>query len=221
MPITIDCSSAMISPATCWSSSGVRPQRVPPVVVEVVEDVRREREQDAEEADEDLRRGHVEHRAEAAEPQPRADRRRAGATSTGARRRRSVRCSSTWTNEWLERGLVERRDVPHPHRADVGDDAERRVPERPGRALEPLDAARRRAAGCAWSAPASGRSARGRRAAGAGPCAPTRAARRAGRPARPARRTGSTMPVQPQHELARPGAARAPPSAREIRQRQT
>ena len=33
----------------------------------------------------------------------------------------------------LERGVVERGDVPEPHRADVGDDAERRVAERAGR----------------------------------------------------------------------------------------
>ena len=45
----------------------------------------------------------------------------------------------------LERRVVQRRHVPQPHRADVGDDAERRVRERPGGALDPVDAARDRA----------------------------------------------------------------------------
>ena len=79
----------------------------------------------------------------------------------------------------LERGVVERRDVPEPHRADVGDDAERRVPERPGRALDPVDPPRRGPQDLLRQRRASGRSARGRRSAGAGPCARSRAARRA------------------------------------------
>ena len=50
-----------------------------------------------------------------------------------------------WTHAVLERGVVERRDVPEPHHADVGDDAEPRGGERPGRALDAVDAARGRA----------------------------------------------------------------------------
>ena len=75
IPITIDCSRAMIRPATCWSFSGGQPPALARDVVGVVEQVGREREQDPEEADEQLGRGHVGDRRHPAEPQPRADRR--------------------------------------------------------------------------------------------------------------------------------------------------
>ena len=41
-----------------------------------------------------------------------------------------LRCSSTWTNAVVERRVVHGRDVPEPHRPDVGDDAERRAGRR-------------------------------------------------------------------------------------------
>ena len=47
-------------------------------------------------------------------------------------------------NECSSAASYMHRDVPHPHAAGVRDDAERGVPERPGLPLDPLDPARDR-----------------------------------------------------------------------------
>ena len=104
--------------------------------------------------------------------------------------------------------------MPQPHRADVGDDAERRVPERAGGALDPVHVAGDGAQDPLGQREREAGSARRRRAAGAGPCAPSRAARRAGRRARSARPPAAAMPAQPQHE-----PAAGPPRGRRPRAR--
>ena len=125
----------------------------------------------------DLRARHVEHRAEAAEAQPRADRAEQVPPVQEARGgegqvlehvdERSARARLRTSTGMCQIHIA----------ADVGDDAERGMPERAGRALDPLDAPRDRAQDVLRQRRASGRSARGRRAAGAGPCGSTRTAR--------------------------------------------
>ena len=114
-----------------------------------------------------------------------------------------------------ERGVVEGRDVPEPHGADVGDDAERGVAERPGGPLDALDPARDAGAGSHFVRP-SDQEDRGEveRPAGAGPCACERAARRGGRPARSARGTGTSSPARPRRRAPAARAARAALGAR-------
>ena len=70
------------------------PLRARPVVR--VEDLGREGEQDAEQADEDLRRGHVEDRAHARPAAAASGWGRAGATSRGGRRRRTSGARAVW-----------------------------------------------------------------------------------------------------------------------------
>ena len=86
----------------------------------------------------------------------------------------NVRCSSTWTPGCCERRVVQGRDVPAPHRGDVEHDREDRVADRAGGALEALE----RGASPGAAGPSSGRGCRGsarrRAAAGAGPCASTK-----------------------------------------------
>ena len=89
IPITIDCSSAMIRPATCWSSSGGHAPSASRPVVGVVEQLGGEREHDPEEADEDLRRAPCRPPGPSRRAAGASGSARAGATSTGARRRRS------------------------------------------------------------------------------------------------------------------------------------
>ena len=111
--------------------------------------------------------------------------------------------------------------MPEPHRADVRDDAEPRVRERAGRALDPVDPARRRAEDPARQPEREQDRRRRRRSAGAGPCASRRAARRAGRRARRARRTGRRS--RPHRRQPPPGgrarAALAPATCASARRR--
>ena len=160
-PITIDCSSAMISagdalvverrsgPSACCRAD----------LVEVVEDVRREREQDAEEADEDLRRWPCRARGRGRRAAGASGSGAAGATSTGGPAAAKRQVLEHVDERVLERGLVERRDVPDPHRRRRR--RRRRTPDArtaPPRARS-AGCGAWRAAGCAWSARASGRSA--------------------------------------------------------------
>ena len=71
--MTIDCSRAMISPPIDWSVGG-RPKSAA-VLVEGVERVRRERQGDAQEADEELGAEHVAERPHPGGAASRADRR--------------------------------------------------------------------------------------------------------------------------------------------------
>jgi hypothetical protein len=92
------------------------------VLVEAVDRRRREREEDAEQADEDLRRDHV------------ADGRQAGEMAAADRGEQvppvqEARAQEERVLDDVDAGVVERRvvhegDVPQPHRADVEDDGE-------------------------------------------------------------------------------------------------
>ena len=73
--MTIDCSSAMIAPGDGLVVARRQAPESRLVLVEGVERVGGERQDDAEQADEELRREHVDDRAHAAEAHARADRR--------------------------------------------------------------------------------------------------------------------------------------------------
>ena len=128
---------------------GQSPLRAAPGVR--VEQLGRERQQDAEEADEDLGGRHVEDRPHPGQAQPRADRGEQvpPVEEPGGGERQVLEHVDLRVPE---RRVVERGDMPQPHRADVGHDAERGMAERPGGLLDPVDPARRRAAGSTLSA---------------------------------------------------------------------
>ena len=128
MPITIDCSRAMIEPGDVLV---VERGQAPARAARRPRRSRRGRPARTRAGCRGSRRGSSSTPCRA----PGRGRRGAAASGSGESRchqyRRpaaaKLRCSSTWMKRVLERGVVERRDVPDPHRADVGDDAERRV----------------------------------------------------------------------------------------------
>ena len=100
MPMTIDCSRAMIAPASAWSSPALRPQIGALVLVERVERVGGEGDGDAEDADEQLRREHVDHGAHAGQA-----RAASGSATCRCHQYRTPAvmknvCSRAWTSGW-------------------------------------------------------------------------------------------------------------------------
>ena len=91
-----------------------------------------------------------------AEPQPRADRRQQvpPVEEPGGGEGQVLEHVDAGV---LERGVVEGRDVPDPHRADVGDDAERRVRRTARPRARSGGSGAWPGAGCAWSAPSVSR----------------------------------------------------------------
>ena len=147
MPMTIDCSMAMIAPATRLVVGADRPQIARRVLVEGVQRVGREGQADAEQADEELRREHVDDRARSARRRSASGSARAGATSRGARRAGS-RCAR---GRGRPGARARRRRAPGTCQTHMTADVERR-PRRPG------GRAGRRRARARWRRRVAGRS---------------------------------------------------------------